>query len=123
MKRRAFFPSLQLTLPLVLLTGTFNRLPAQDLPLPPTNLGLANVFDGIAGKPGFVYQGYAQLFQTRGIYNQHGISGNGCWAMGLAYFFTSGGLLEVKAFSETAAQNRPAGFRPTLRIAIPFQKS
>jgi hypothetical protein len=40
---------------------------AQDPVLPPTNLGLANVYDGIAGKPGFVYQGYAQYFQAHHI--------------------------------------------------------
>ena len=45
---------------------------AQDPALPPANLGLANVFDGIAGKPGFLYQGYVQVFQTRAIYDQHG---------------------------------------------------
>lgn len=45
---------------------------AQAPTLPPTNLGLANVFDGIAGKPGFLYQGYVQAFQTRGIYDQYG---------------------------------------------------
>lgn len=45
---------------------------AQDPALPPTNLGLANVFDGIAGKPGFIYQGYVQAFQTKGVYDQHG---------------------------------------------------
>ncbi|SDI82239.1 SphA family protein [Mucilaginibacter sp. P25] len=37
---------------------------AQDPALPPTNLGLANVYDGVAGKPGFIYQGYAQYFQA-----------------------------------------------------------
>jgi len=40
---------------------------AQDPGLPPTNLGLANVYDGIAGKPGFLYQGYAQYFQTHAL--------------------------------------------------------
>lgn len=48
------------------------HLAAQDPTLPPTNLGLANVFDGIAGKPGFLYQSYVQVFQTRAIYDQHG---------------------------------------------------
>jgi hypothetical protein len=48
------------------------RLYAQDPTLPPTNLGLANVYDGIAGKPGFVYQGYAQYFQTRGLFDGAG---------------------------------------------------
>ena len=45
---------------------------AQAPALPPTNLGLANVYDGVAGKPGFVYQGYAQLYQTNHIYNANG---------------------------------------------------
>ena len=57
---------------LLLLAATTSHLMAQDPVLPPTNLGLANVFDGIAGKPGFVYQGYVQAFQTNGIYDQHG---------------------------------------------------
>lgn len=50
---------------LVILISATSRLFAQEPALPPTNLGLANVFDGIAGKPGFVYQGYVQVFQTR----------------------------------------------------------
>lgn len=41
---------------------------------------------------------------------------------GLAYFFPGGGLIEAKGFLETAAQNRPAGFRPTLRVAVPLSK-
>jgi hypothetical protein len=45
---------------------------AQDPALPATNLGLANVFDGVAGKPGFFYQGFAQIFQTRAYYDQNG---------------------------------------------------
>ena len=45
---------------------------AQAPVLPPTNLGLANEYDGVAGKPGFVYQGYAQLYQTNHIYNANG---------------------------------------------------
>lgn len=45
---------------------------AQDPSLPPTNLGLANVFDGVAGKPGFVYQGYAQVFQSQKVIGGHG---------------------------------------------------
>jgi hypothetical protein len=45
---------------------------AQAPALPPTNLGLANVYDGVAGKPGFLYQGYAQLYQTSRIYNANG---------------------------------------------------
>src|SRR5216684_7496667 len=47
---------------------------AQTPALPPTNLGLANVYDGVAGTPGFVYQGYAQLYQTNRIYNANGDS-------------------------------------------------
>jgi hypothetical protein len=50
---------------LILLTGFSMFAKAQDPGLPPTNLGLANVYDGVAGKPGFVYQGYTQYFQTR----------------------------------------------------------
>lgn len=65
---RAF--RLGLALATLLTTGTHAF--AQDPVLPPTNLGLANLFDGVAGKPGFVYQGYVQAFQTRGMYNQHG---------------------------------------------------
>lgn len=57
---------------LALLAVSTGKTWAQDPVLPPTNLGLANVFDGIAGKPGFLYQGYAQLFQTSGIYNAQG---------------------------------------------------
>jgi hypothetical protein len=45
---------------------------AQAPTLPPTNLGLANIYDGVAGKPGFVYQGYVQLYQTNRIYNSKG---------------------------------------------------
>lgn len=45
---------------------------AQDPVLPPANLGGANVFDGFAGKPGFVYQGFVQAFNTRAVYNQNG---------------------------------------------------
>jgi len=45
---------------------------AQAPALPPTNLGLANVYDGVAGKPGFLYQVYTQLYQTNRIYNANG---------------------------------------------------
>ncbi|WP_342083583.1 SphA family protein [Dyadobacter sp. OTU695] len=38
---------------------------AQDPVLPPTNLGLANIYDGFAGKPDWVYQGYVQAFDTK----------------------------------------------------------
>ncbi|MCF2517164.1 hypothetical protein [Dyadobacter sp. CY351] len=40
---------------------------AQDPVLPATNLGIVNSFDGMVGKPGFAYQGYAQVFQTRKV--------------------------------------------------------
>ncbi len=45
---------------------------SQDPVLPPSNLGLINIYDGVAGKPGFVYQGYAQLYGTNRIYNAKG---------------------------------------------------
>ncbi len=45
---------------------------AQAPALPPSNLGLANEYDGVAGKPGFLYQGYTQLYQTSRIYNANG---------------------------------------------------
>lgn len=51
----------------LLLLCNINTAKAQDPNLPPTNLGLANVYDGIAGKPGFLYQGYAQYFQTKQV--------------------------------------------------------
>ncbi|RYE57047.1 MAG: hypothetical protein EOP48_06665, partial [Sphingobacteriales bacterium] len=38
---------------------------AQDPLLPPTNLGLSNVYDGFAGKPGWAFQGYVQAFNTK----------------------------------------------------------
>lgn len=44
----------------------------QDPKLPPTNLGMANTFDDMAGKPGFLYQTHVQAFQTRNIYDQDG---------------------------------------------------
>lgn len=70
MKARSIFTliGLLITLLLVVPSRTF----AQDPTLPPTNLGLANVNDGIAGKPGFLYQSYVQIFQTKGIYDQQG---------------------------------------------------
>jgi hypothetical protein len=52
--------------------GSNLHLAAQVPALPPTNLGLANVYDGVAGPPGFVYQGYAQLYETNHIYNADG---------------------------------------------------
>ena len=45
---------------------------AQDPVLPPTNLGMANVYDGVAGKPGLLYQGYVQVFDTRHVINGSG---------------------------------------------------
>lgn len=45
---------------------------AQDPVLPPTNLGMANIYDGMAGKPGLVFQGFTQVFQTRSMYDAHG---------------------------------------------------
>lgn len=44
----------------------------QDPVLPQANLGSANVFDGFAGEPGFVYQGFAQIFNTHSIYDGEG---------------------------------------------------
>ena len=54
----------RLLLALTLCCAAIAHVQAQDPALPPTNLGLANVYDGVAGKPGFIYQGYAQYFQT-----------------------------------------------------------
>lgn len=45
---------------------------AQDPVLPPTNLGMANVYDGVAGKPGWVYQSYAQVFSTKNLRDSYG---------------------------------------------------
>jgi hypothetical protein len=42
-----------------------NNLHSQQPVLPPTNLGLSNIFDGFAGKPGFVYQGYVQAYDAK----------------------------------------------------------
>lgn len=57
---------------IVLLLIFTNKAAAQDPTLPPTNLGMVNVFDGMGGKPGFIYQGYAQLFQTNKVINGEG---------------------------------------------------
>lgn len=58
---------------LVLITAISTTVRAQDPVLPPTNLGLANFYDGFAGKPGsFFLQGYGQVFQTRAFYDQNG---------------------------------------------------
>ncbi|MBL4676833.1 MAG: transporter [Mucilaginibacter sp.] len=51
---------------------SIGQVRAQDPVLPPTNLGSANIFDGFAGEPGFVYQTFAQSFMTRGLYNSRG---------------------------------------------------
>ena len=59
-----------------LLTISFAKIYAQDPVLPPTNLGLANVYDGIAGKPGFIFQGYTQFFQTRRLNDGFGSNTN-----------------------------------------------
>lgn len=74
MKRSAILRLTRRTLTVVVVTlmAFSGYLHAQAPTLPPTNLGLANVFDGIAGKPGFLYQGYVQAFQTKGIYDQYG---------------------------------------------------
>src|SRR6187402_139402 len=45
---------------------------AQDPVLPPANLGSGNVFDGVAGKPGFVYQTFVQVFHTSKIIGDRG---------------------------------------------------
>jgi hypothetical protein len=58
---------------LLLMVTTFaGNVRAQDPVLPGTNLGLANVYDGFAGKPGFYFQGYAQAFHTSAFYDQAG---------------------------------------------------
>ena len=56
----------------ILFSAISSYVYAQPPALPPTNLGLANEYDGVAGKPGFLYQGYAQLYQTNKIYNANG---------------------------------------------------
>lgn len=62
----------KIIVPFILLAAFMINTYAQDPVLPPTNLGGANVYDGIAGKPGFVYQGFGQVFQTRSFYDQNG---------------------------------------------------
>lgn len=44
----------------------------QDPVLPPTNLGLTNIYDGFAGKPGFVYVNYTQAYGTHQINDASG---------------------------------------------------
>lgn len=63
---------IRLTLPVVLIIAVTATVYAQDPVLPATNLGLANIFDGKAGKPGVVYQGFVQAFQTHALYDQKG---------------------------------------------------
>lgn len=53
----------------IILFTSLAEVCGQDPKLPPTNLGGANVFDGFAGKPGFVYQGFLQVFNTRADYD------------------------------------------------------
>lgn len=55
---------------LFITTGKFAY--AQDPVLPPTNLGIANMYDGIAGKPGFVYVNYMQAYETHQLNNAVG---------------------------------------------------
>ena len=64
--------SKKIIMPFILMTVFTISVYAQDPILPPTNLGGANVYDGVAGKPGFIYQGFAQVFQTRSLYDQAG---------------------------------------------------
>jgi hypothetical protein len=62
----------RISLYLILVTIVTFNVRAQDPVLPATNLGLANVFDAISGKPGLVYQSYIQFFQTNAFYDQDG---------------------------------------------------
>src|ERR1700753_3338174 len=57
---------------LVMFAAIPTNVRGQNPVLPPTNLGLANFYDGLAGKPGFYLQGYGQVFQTRAFYDQAG---------------------------------------------------
>lgn len=57
----------QFYLSILMVLLSFAGSAAQDPVLPATNLGMVNSFDGMVGKPGFVYQGYAQVFQTRKV--------------------------------------------------------
>jgi hypothetical protein len=67
-----FYNKIHLWSILLLLMIYSNRASAQDPTLPPTNLGVVNVFDGMGGKPGFVYQGFVQIFQTNKVINGQG---------------------------------------------------
>jgi hypothetical protein len=62
----------RISLQLVLVTAITINVRAQDPVLPSTNLGNANVFDGVAGKPGFAYQNFVQVFRTHSYYDQDG---------------------------------------------------
>ncbi len=67
-----FYNKIHLWSILFLLMIYSNRAAAQDPTLPPTNLGVVNVFDGMGGNPGFVYQGFVQIFQTKKVINDGG---------------------------------------------------
>lgn len=45
---------------------------AQDPVLPPTNLGMTNIGDGLAPPPGLYYNGYIQVFQPKNTYGPNG---------------------------------------------------
>jgi hypothetical protein len=45
---------------------------AQDPSLPPTDIGLANVYDGIIGKAKFIYQGFSQAYEPKKLYDDRG---------------------------------------------------
>ncbi|MCF2443351.1 hypothetical protein L0657_05235 [Dyadobacter sp. CY345] len=60
LERQFFFP-------IVMVLLSFVGSAAQHPALPATNLGMANSLNGLAGKAGFIYQGYAQLFHTRKV--------------------------------------------------------
>ena len=64
---------LSATLLLIILLSFCLDTYAQDPVLPPNNFGLANIYDGVAGKPGFVYQNSTQVYETRNIYNDKGV--------------------------------------------------
>ncbi len=75
MKKNANKASLfnRLALQVVLAIAITVTAHAQDPVLPPTNLGLASVYDGLAAKaPVLVFQGFVQAFQTRAYYDAGG---------------------------------------------------